>query len=215
MPIPQNSAWLLLLLSLFFSHGASAQTWKFKNEKEGVKVYYRNTGTVQDLKLTASVKTSLSGIIYLLNEVERYPQWGYKISESRLLEKISATELIYYTRFDFPWPLSDRDVIMRTSLVQDPKTNVVTAVSVSEPWHLAEYKDIVRIHTANTRWILHPNSSGWLYLEYYIHSDPGGSLPDWLVNMAVDVGPLETIHRIRHILKEPKYQQAKLAHIRE
>ncbi|MBK8922208.1 MAG: hypothetical protein IPM81_12020 [Saprospirales bacterium] len=47
------------------------------------------------------------------------------------------------------------------------------------------------------------------------YSDPGGNLPDWAINLAIDVGPRETIKRMREILKDPLYQNAKLAHIRE
>ena len=206
---------LWLFFFLLTACSLSAQDWEFKNEKEGVKVYYRQKADIFELKLTASIETSLSGIVQLFNQVERYPQWGYKIAESRLLEKISETECIYYTKFDFPWPLADRDVIMRSKLEQDPHSKVVTSVSTAEPWRLAEYADVVRIKDAHTRWVMHPNNSGWLYLEYFVYSDPGGGIPDWAVNMAIDVGPRETVKRIRDVLKEPAFRRIRLAHIKE
>jgi hypothetical protein len=132
-----------------------------------------------------------------------------------LIEKVSDTELVYYTKFDFPWPLADRDVVMRSKLVQDPQTKVVTSVSTAEPWHLAEYADVVRIKKASTHWVMHPNDSGWLYIEYFVYSDPGGNIPDWAVNMAIDVGPRETVKSIRNILKEPAFQKVRLAHIKD
>jgi hypothetical protein len=39
-------------------------------------------------------------------------------------------------------------------------------------------------------------------------------LPDWLVNMALDVGPRETIKSIRNFVQQEKYQSAKLAHVK-
>lgn len=196
---------------------ASAQSkdWALKSEKEGVKVYYRQTSDVHEVKLTTSLKTSLSGILHLFAEVEQYPDWGYKVVESRLIQKKSDTDLIYYTRFDFPWPLSDRDIVMHSTLIQDPVTKKVVSKSVAEPWHIAEVADVVRIKEARTQWSLYPNETGWLYLEYYIYSNPGGMLPSWLVNMAIDVGPLETIKAIRGKLADPTYQAVKLAHILE
>ncbi len=211
-------ATLPLLWVLFFLISAAslpAQHWQFKNEKEGVKVFHRQKADIFELKLTASVETSLSGIVQLFNQVERYPHWGYKIVESRILEKISDTEFIYYSKFDFPWPLADRDVIMRSKVEQDPHSKIVTSVSTAEPWRLAEYADVVRIKDAHTRWVMHPNNSGWLYLEYFVYSDPGGSIPDWAVNMAIDVGPRETVKRIRAVLQEPAFKRIRLAHIKE
>lgn len=206
---------LLFFFVLLLSMDVQAQkkNWELKSDKEGVKLYLNETPSLYEVKLVTSIKTKMSGLLHLFNEVERYPQWGYKVMESRLIERISDTEMIYYSRFDFPWPMSDRDVIMHSTLTQDPVTKVVTTVSTAEPWHVPRKKDVVRITEASTSWKLYPNDSGWLYVEYYIYSDPGGNLPDWLVNLAVDVGPLETVKAIRKILNEPEYQRVKLAHI--
>lgn len=197
---------------------AAAQTqdgWVLRNDKDAVKVYYRKTSDVQEIKLVTSLQTSLSGIIQLFSEVENYPRWGYKVVESRLVRRISPTELYYYTRLDFPWPLSDRDIVMHTVMSQDPATRVITARSVAAPGETPEVKDVVRIRNAHTQWTLVPGADGWLYVEYYVYSDPGGNLPDWLVNLAIDTGPRETIKNMRSLLRLPKYQQARLAHIKD
>ena len=60
---------------------------------------------------------------------------------------------------------------------------------------------------AHTKWTLLPGPGGWTYVEYYVYSDPGGSLPDWLVNMALDVGPRETIKNMRSFVRQEKYQR--------
>jgi hypothetical protein len=206
---------LLLLLSVCILNAQSNDGWAFKNEKEGVKVYYKNTSNIQEIKLISSIQSTLSGMMQLFSEVDHYPRWGYKLSESRLLKKVSPTEMYYYSRIDFPWPLSDRDIIMHSKMVQDPVTKKVVSTSVAVPDFIPTVKDVVRIRTANTVWTIFPGVGGWLYSEYYIYSDPGGSLPAWLINMAIDVGPRETVKNIRNILRDPKYQNAKLPYIKE
>jgi hypothetical protein len=208
---------IFTLLSCFLC-AANAQNggdWILKNEKEGVKVYYRKTSDVYELKLVTSIQSSISGLIKLLSEVEHYPQWGYKIAESTLLSQTSRTEAVYYSRLDFPWPLDDRDIIMRNHVVQDVSTGKITASSVAVPDFIPAKNGITRIRNANTTWEITPGTAGWLYVEYSIYSDPGGSLPDWLINMAIDVGPRETMNNIRKFVRQPTYQTAKLAHIRE
>jgi len=189
--------------------------WVFKNEKEGVKVYYRKTSDVYELKLITSLKASLSGLVTLLSEVDNYPKWGYKVSEARPLKKVSEWESYYYSRLDFPWPLDDRDIVVHSKMVQDPVTLRVTATSVSDPGFLPEQKGLVRMHNTRTSWILVPGKGGWTYVEYYIYSDPGGSLPDWMINMALDVGPRETIKNIRGFVQQEKYQKIKLAYLKD
>lgn len=189
--------------------------WTLRKDKEGVKVYYRQVTDIHEIKLATSLKIPLSGLIQLFSEVENYPKWGYKVMESKLLQKVSETEMYYYSRLDFPWPMSDRDLIMHTRLTQDPKTRRIIAVSEAAPDYLPVTKDVERIREAHTQWTLVPGSGGWVYVEYYIHSDPGGSIPDWLINMTLDVGPRETIKSIRDLIQSQKYQGAKLAYIKE
>lgn len=189
--------------------------WIFKNEKDSVKVYYRKTADVHELKLVTRLKTSLSGIVQLFSEVENYTKWGYRISEAKMLKKINDRDFYYYSKIDFPWPLSDRDIIVQTKLEQDTLTRRTTSTSYSKHDYLPQKKDVVRIKTTTTKWTLVPRPGGWLDVEYYLYSDPGGNLPDWLVNMAIDVGPRETIKNMRTMLRQSKYQTAKLAYIKE
>jgi len=212
------------LLTLFFTTiftiptVADAQAvsgWVFKDEKDNVKVYYRKTADIYELKMTTSIHTSLSGFIKLFAEVENYPLWGYNITEAKTLKKISDTEVYYYSRIDFPWPLSDRDVIMHTHLEQNLKTKTVVSKSTSVYDFIAVKKDVVRMPITRTTWTMTPGKNGWLYIEYYLYSDPGGSIPDWAVNMALDLGPRESIKGIRRLLNDPKYQSTRLAYITE
>jgi hypothetical protein len=209
---------ILAFASLFTFHPVFAQNsdgWVFKNEKDGIKVYYKKTSDIHEIKMVTSMKASLSGIVQLLSEVENYPKWGYKLSEAKLLNRVNDKEYYYYSKLDFPWPLSDRDIIVLAKLEQDSVTRRVTSTSYAKPNYLAENKDVVRIKTTTTKWTVIPGAGGWQYVEYYIYSDPGGNIPDWLVNMAIDVGPLETLGSMRTMLQQPKYRAAKLAYIRE
>jgi len=209
---------LLFLFFSLFSKLLSAQNtdgWVFKNEKNGVKVYYKKTSDVHEIKMITSMKATLSGVVQLLNEVENYPKWGYKLSEAKLLKRVNDQEFYYWSKLDFPWPLNDRDIVVQAKVEQDSASRRVTSTSWAKPNYLPENKDVVRIKTTTTKWTIVPGSGGWLYIEYYIYSNPGGNIPDWLVNMAIDIGPLETLSNMRKMLQEPKYRTAKLAYIKE
>lgn len=213
-----RSKLILGLLLPLFAGNLDAQTedgWVLKNEKNNVKVYYRKTSDIYELKLATSIKVPLSGIVKLFDEVENYPQWGYKVSEAQLLKRVSPMEIYYYSRIDFPWPMNDRDVVLHTRLEQNEHNNAVTSTSVAVSGWVPEKKDVIRIKKASTKWTLIPGDAGWLYVEYYLYSDPGGSIPDWAINLALDVGPRETVKQMKKILKEPAFQNTKLAHIKE
>ncbi|MCS7036655.1 MAG: START domain-containing protein [Saprospiraceae bacterium] len=213
------------LLSLLFLSAAflcplllnaqKSDEWILKNQKDGIKVYYRQTGDVHELKLITSVRASLPGIVLLLDDPSRYTEWVYRSVEARCVKRLSETEMYYYVRLDFPWPLSDRDLIMHTKIRQDPHTRALIWTSTAVPDLLPEQEDVIRIRRAHSKWLITPAAPGVLSVEYHLYSHPGGSLPSWLVNTAVDVGPLETIKGLCRLLLEARYQNARLAHIRE
>ncbi|MCC6460197.1 MAG: START domain-containing protein [Saprospiraceae bacterium] len=211
----RHAAWIVLVLFGFSLAAQQGEDWVLKNEKDAVKVYYRKNSGIYELKLATSIKVPLSGIVQLFDEVSKYPVWGYKVIEARLLKRVSPTEVYYYSKIDFPWPMNDRDIVLHTKLEQDLKNHAVYSVSTAAPDYIPEIKDVVRIRQAKSKWTMVPGNGGWLYVEYYLNSDPGGNIPDWAINLALDVGPRETIKRMREILKEPFYQNSKLAHIKE
>lgn len=171
-------------------------------------------GQFYDVKLTTSIQTSLSAMSHLLADVEAYPTWGYKIVQAELLEQKDEYNLKYYSRLDFPWPLNDRDATLVNTMYQD-QNGVITFHSKTSSGLKPEVKDVVRMDDVETTWKIHPPQNGWCYVEYTIHSNPEGNLPEVLVNAAIDVGPRETIAAIKRELKKVKYQTIRLAHIRE
>jgi hypothetical protein len=208
--------YVLILMGITFTALLQAQTpgaWTLKNEKDGVKVYLRKTSDIYEIKLASSFKTSLSGLASILSEVDKFETWGYKVSQVRLISQVSPTEFYYYARLDFPWPLADRDVVMHTKLHQDPVTLRVYSHSKSEPDLIPPVANVIRIREAHTKWTLFPGTNGWVYTEYEIYTDPGGNIPDWIVNLAIDIGLRETMNNIRNFLKETRYQNIKLAYI--
>ncbi len=193
----------------------SEEGWVFKGQQDNIQVYYRRTEDVHELKVVTTMRGTLSGVVRLFDDVPNYPKWGYRLRSARLVQRVSEVEMYYYVCLDFPWPLSDRDLIMHTHLKQDPNTRILTSTSRAAPDRLPEEEGTVRIRKAHSKWVITPVAPGLLSVEYYLYSNPGGHLPDWLINMALDVGPRQTLKNMRALLLDPSYQNVRLAHIRE
>ncbi|MDO8366889.1 MAG: hypothetical protein Q7T20_08845 [Saprospiraceae bacterium] len=189
--------------------------WEYKGEKDGIKIYHQKTPGLLHIKLATSVKAPLSGIAALFSDVDQYSVWGYKMSHSRLLHRVSPTEVWYYAKYDLPWPLDDRDIILQSKMQQDPVTRRIVVTNTPHPAYLPEYKGIMRIKNTNTRWTFVPGKDGWVYLEQQIATDSAKDMPEWFVNMTADTGPRETAKAVRKILKKEQYQAVKLAHIKD
>lgn len=209
---------LLLLLSCGVSVRAQDSSgWQLKRDKGGVKVYVRELpgSRIKELRFTSTIEASLHSIAYLLTNVEGFDNWVYASVKSETIRKISDQEIIYYTEMDFPWPFSNRDLVLYSKFWQDPHTLALHSRTSSVHWLLPEKEGLVRIKMADLRWTFTPIGNGKVRVEYYMKTDPGGNIPAWLVNLAADQGPLQTISLIRQELKKEKYQNTKMAFVSE
>ncbi len=212
----------LILISgfLLFSVLAFAQKpgpWELKKDKKDLKIYVRDSpdSPIKQLKMEFTVEASMSAIVALLQDISAIPEWVYKCPEAYRLKKVNTNEEVYYNLADFPWPLDDRDLIVRSTLVQDSITKVVRSESFNAPTYIPEKEGIVRIPKLHLWWEFTPRINGIVDVEYFLSSDPGGYIPAWIINLALDQGPIQTIKNFRKILKEPKYRDAKLDFISE
>jgi hypothetical protein len=170
---------------------------------------------VKELKFTFTVQSSLSALVALIDDVPNYSKWVYKLDDSKIIKKINDQEMLYYNVMDFPWPLTDRDMIAYNKVYQDPQSKIVTSHSIGVPSQLEEHEDFVRIKTVEVKYILKPNQDGTVTVDYYLKSDPAGNLPAWIINLALEYGPTESIKKFRSMLKEEPYKSASFPFIVE
>ena len=192
-----------------------SEQWHFQGEKEGIKIYHRETPGLYHIKLVTSLQAPLAGIVTLFSDVETYSSWGYKIVEARLLRRVSDTEMYYYARYDFPWPMDDRDIILHSKISQDPVTREIRIINTPNPDFLPLKKGIIRIRNTTTNWRFIPGNNGWVYTEQIIATDSANTMPDWLIDLTIDSGPRETAKGIKRALRAERFQRATLAYIQE
>lgn len=185
---------------------AQQQSWKFIKETNGIKVFYREipNKNLNEVKIQTTFDSNLSTIVEALRDVDAYPKWVYKAVSSKTLKNLGQNEVIYYNKIDFPWPLHDRDVVIHTKVIQNQNSKEVTSISYAESAVLANVPEYVRINEFNSKWTFIPKNGG-VAAEYVFKSNPSGSIPDWMINMSLDEGPIRTIQNFKKILIEKKY----------
>lgn len=195
----------------------SAQDWELKRDKGGIKVYVRDipNSKIKELKFTTQVEASLNSIAAVLTNVEGFDEWVYAAVISKTIKKVSDTEVYYYTEMDFPWPFDNRDLVLHSTFWQDKKTMAIHSKTTSTHWMEPEKKGIVRITKADLYWTFTPIGNGKVRVDYYLNSDPAGNIPAWMVNLAADQGPLQTMLKFKEMLEKEKYKNAKLAFVQE
>jgi hypothetical protein len=177
--------------------------WKFIKETKDVKVYYREipNKSLKEVKIQTVFDADINTIVEVLREVSSYPKWVYKAVYSKKLKEISPNEMIYYNKLDFPWPLTDRDVVIHTKVTKGLNEAVSISYATEDP--KMPKNEMVRISEFNSKWTL-KQSGQKVNAEYVFSSNPGGNIPVWMVNMSLEDGPIKTIANLKKQISENK-----------
>jgi ribosome-associated toxin RatA of RatAB toxin-antitoxin module len=207
----------VLLLAMCGSNACAAAkkegTWKLVRDKQGIQVYTRTVkgSDFKAFKGVTVVKTSLASLVALVTDVEAAPQWLANCTTSKVLERINARETISYSFSKSPtWPVKNRDVVTHNVLSMDETTSVVTLKQTGKPDHIPEKKKVVRVKKIQCVWQFTPKKDGAVEVTYESLSDPGGGIPDWLVNSSIVSQPYQTLQKMRKAVMKEKYQKATL-----
>ncbi len=203
---------LTLLLQAFWTLFPPPEEWTLKYEKSGVEVYTRAPADsdINEIKAIVEVEASRSTVMAVLRDISAFPEWVYQCKEARLLEAVSPTEGYYYSELAFPWPLKNRDFVAHSVVQYLPDSGVVLTEVRGMPDRIPRKKDLVRMPVLRVRWKLTPLSKGRTRVEYFLKTDPGGAIPAFLINMAIDRGPLKSMQRFQKMLERPEYREAEV-----
>ena len=106
---------------------------------------------------------------------------------------------ITYNRTAAPWPVAHRDVVLRGRSEFDADAGVVRIEfeSVTHP-DMPPVEGVVRMPFLRGHWYLWPEDGGQkTRVEYQVHANPGGQLPEWLANRVSKEIPVKTIQGLR------------------
>ena len=204
----------LVLIFVLKLNPASAQTdWKLSTDKEGIKIF---TGTVSNSKVKAiKVECYLNAtpaqLAAVVMDVKNSPEWVYHTKSCMLIKQVSSSELYYYSEISLPWPAQNRDFVAHLTVTKNPVSKALTIDGPAVPGYVPVKDGIVRVDHSSGKWIITPTSATQVKVEYTIHTDPGGDLPAWLVNMFATDGPLQIFRNLKLELQKPAYKNAELA----
>jgi hypothetical protein len=193
---------ILALLILFTPFVLSAQDWELKKIGDGIRVYttMMDGSAFKSFKAEMVVDGKIGQLKYILQHIDLYPTLFPDTKELKILDRPNDSTLIQYSHTETPWPIDDRDGVYRVRF----KTRTdggFEAVGEALPNYLPEKDGIVRIRKTHSLWQVIPQKDGKLKIIYLVSAEPGGSLPDWLVNSAVIDIPFKTFTNLKDIIK--------------
>lgn len=194
---------LIIFSVLIFgvSTGMSQGRWELQKNENGIEVYTRKaaTGNLKELRVLCELDATKAQLVSILQNIGDYSAWVYSNKKSVILKTINPQKIIYYTESHLPWPIKDRDLIVELNIISNADILNVQAKSI--PDFLPKNDKFVRVPYSLAQWKVTQAASNKLKVDYTFSVDPGGSIPAWLVNATLAIGPYKSFLKLREVLK--------------
>ena len=204
------------LLSLSQFSLADVSPWQLEahDEDKDIKVFTREVAgsELKEFKGVTHIKADVNAFVALLKDDPQATSWMHNVIVFDVKERVSDEETLIYTVNEAPWPVTNRDTYIRSIMTADAN-GVVTSSIKAEPDYAEKNDDYVRMPSVNGAWTFTPQAEGMVEVVYQVHANPGGALPNWLVNSIVVETPMETLTNLHEKVQEEQYQNKTYAFI--
>lgn len=193
---------------------ASMAAWDTITREKGILVSTREEPGRQfpSFRGIGRIDASVWEIIAILEDADNHVDWMHDCNGSRVVAKVDSTHQIVYNRTDAPWPVSDRDIVLKSNFqVTKGGKEIWAKFEATRHGDAPEVDGVVRMPRLEGHYHLVALDDGHSLVEYRVNADPGGSLPDWLVTQTTKDLPLHTLLNLRQRVKSMrgKYDLAK------
>jgi len=189
--------------------------WELLLEKENLRVQqraYAGSG-LNEIQGVVRVQASLNALMALLKDAQFNQQWVYRSGGATILEENGYTQAYVYGVVDAPWPMRDRDTVVRFDYQQQAASRAITIEITNFPDFIGRKDEFVRVPDFGGHWQLRPEKQGWVEVTYQVYGDPGGLIPAWLANYAAARSVTRTLENMGPAVK--RYENARSPFVQE
>jgi hypothetical protein len=174
--------------------------WQKVKEQEGILVHARSVAgtSIREVRGTGAVDAPLLEILAVIDDVVAYPSWMPKVRVSEVLARPAPREIVGYSRFAAPWPVADRDVVLKAVAEFNRADRSVKVTLKTVAWKGKEPPGgVVRMLRYDGSFTLRALGPERTEIDFQMLGDPAGRVPAWMANWVAREVPYKTIKRLR------------------
>ena len=151
---------------------------------------------MKEYRAVMSVDKTIDQVKSIILNIETYPDWQHHCAETRFIEQPDENTIISYIHTSSPWPAADRDLVVKLTGKSEKQDNFRLSFTAVDGF-VPPKKPRVRMTYMKGFWELDKLDNGKVRIIHQVHADPGGGVPDFLVNAAVVDTPYKTMSNLR------------------
>lgn len=191
---------------------------KLAIDKQGIKVWtFQIPGNPAfNYRASTTVDGSLSDIISLILDTGYLTKWVPYVSEVNVLDRDDQHgTFTIRMEMDFPFPLQDRDVVVKGKISQAPDGTVTIKNQLASDSRAPVRAKIVRIQHYEGEWVLKPVAPNKVQVSTTGYADPGGMIPLTIANRFTQQQPYEMLVNMKAQVKLKRFQPAQVPFIKD
>ena len=185
----------LVFLSGPIIQAAGESAWKEVVVDQGVTVWSRDRSgrVLPELRARGQMNGELFHAMAVILDNERSCEWVPNCTELQEIKRLDGRTTWVYSVTDSPWPVSDRDTVVKVVAETIEPNNKYRVLMQAQPDFLPLVEGRVRIPYSNIYFLLKRVNADTIEIEYGLDVDPGGALPKWMVRRTARKTLIETI----------------------
>lgn len=203
----------LLLLPALPASAAEGDGWKEASKSDGLVIYNRSRpgSDLKEVRAVGVIRAPSWVVKNVIDDKGRYKEFMPYTKASDVIKREPGI-IVSYQRLDAPI-ISNRDYTLR---IRDesrrlPDGRIVYKSAWSSANHLGpkEIDGVVRVKVNEGHWILEDQGGNVTKATYWLYTDPGGSLPAFVVNSANSTAIPDLFKAVEKAAADPRYQKAR------
>jgi hypothetical protein len=189
---------VLLFLCAAIAAANTTEEWSLDKQENGIDIYTRPVpgSGIREFKGVAEVDANIEKILALLKDSSRFKTWFPNTPESKLLAR-DGNVAYQYSVMGTPWPMDDRDNVLRSVTTRDESTGIVGIEITAAPDYYPVQEGRVRVQKAHGTWTIKPIGPDKTHVTFTMHLEPGGGIPQWIINARIVASPFEALTNLR------------------
>jgi|TARA_R110000851_G_scaffold253672_1_gene406188 hypothetical protein len=188
-----------------------SENWSLRKETDRIRVYTTDQpdSSFQAFKAVAVLDVPIENLMAVMINPKSCVQWVHNCSESYAFGSGDFDERYAYSVNDMPWPVTDRDYVLRIRTRGQQVDGEIVMDLSAIPDQRAEEDDYIRVDKSDTLYRFIPED-GQTRMIWVQHTEPNGSIPGWLVNtLLVDI-PIRSMEQLERVAQWDRYQNYEL-----
>lgn len=169
--------------------------WTVERRERGITVSRRERAgdAMAAFRGEGRVKSHVLQVLAVILDVHEVERWAYGITDAHLVRRVDDRTELVYLYSDTPWPVRDRDMVVRRRVhIVEPGTEFGVSIRC-EPGAAPAREGVIRVQDCDSSFRIRKLDAETTEVIYEMSLDPEGALPHWASAWVARTAPVMTL----------------------